>query len=101
MLLYRGSRNLFIVTAMATQTRIPDMAGLLRTATPAQQPILDPACRHYFSVPAGTRERLACTAEASTRLADCGRDWSIRPVRAEFNNNRDRPGTPGAGRSRW
>jgi hypothetical protein len=100
-LLYRGSRNSFIITATATQTPIPGMPGPLRTARPAEQPILDPACRHYFSLPVGIREQLACTAEASTRVADCGRDWSIRRVPAWLNHNSDRSGTPGAGRSLW
>jgi hypothetical protein len=74
------------------------MSGPSRTATPAEQTILEPACRYDFSLLAGTRERLACTAEASAFLADCGRDWLVRRVRVWFNNNRDRLGTPRAGR---
>jgi hypothetical protein len=40
-----------ITPAEGRSTRIPDMARRYRTTTPAEEAILEPACRHSFSFP--------------------------------------------------
>jgi hypothetical protein len=64
---------------------------------PAEQAILERACRHYFSLPNRVSERQAFTAGASALLAVWESDWTVRLVRICFNNNRDRLGASGAG----
>jgi hypothetical protein len=72
------------------------MAGPYRSTTPAELVILEPAYRHYFSLPARVREGQTCVEETSTRFVECGSDRPAKWIAMWFKSNRTRRGVPEA-----